>query len=130
MARTAMDSGLRRLCSLAAEIARLGDERSTLHRIVDTAASLIGVQSAHLAVVDTQERTLYGVASSGRRRSNRPTLRVNLSESPAASRALKRGTPVSIRRAADDPRVNSEAREALSIGAVTYVPLSSGSERF
>ncbi len=119
-----------RLCRLAAEIAKLGDERSTLHKIVNTAASLIGVQSAHLALVDKQERTLYGVASSGRYPPNAPGLRVDLARSDAAHEALRRRAPISIDRAADDPRVNSEARKALSIGGVTYLPLLSGSHSF
>jgi len=119
-----------RLCSLAAEIAKLGDERATLRKIVNTAAALIGVQSAHLALVDKQERTLYGVASSGRRPPNAPGLRVDLSRSDAAHQALKRRAPISIDRAADDPRVNSEARKALSIGGVTYLPLLSGPRSF
>src|SRR6266849_2157733 len=81
-----------RLCSLAAEIAKLGDERATLRKIVNTAASLIGVQSAHIALVDKEERTLYGVASSGRHPPNAPSLRVDLSLSAAARRALKHRT--------------------------------------
>jgi len=119
-----------RLCSLAAEIAKLGDERATLRKIVNTAASLIGVQSAHLALVDKQERTLYGVASSGRHPPNAPGLRVDLADSAAAHEALRRRRPITIDRAADDPRVNSEARKALSIGGVTYLPLLSGSQSF
>jgi PAS domain S-box-containing protein len=119
-----------RLCSLAAEIAKLGDERATLRKIVNTAASLIGVQSAHLALVDKQERTLYGVASSGRHPPNAPGLRVDLADSAAAHEALRRRKPIAIDRAADDPRVNSEARKALSIGGVTYLPLLSGSQSF
>jgi PAS domain S-box-containing protein len=119
-----------RLCSLAAEIAKLGDERATLRKIVNTAVALLGVQSAHLALVDKQERTLYGVASSGRHPPNAPGLRVDLSRSDAAHQALRRRAPISIDRAADDPRVNSEARKALSIGGVTYLPLLSGSRSF
>src|SRR5207245_1410892 len=119
-----------RLCSLAAEIAKLGDERATLRKIVNTAASLIGVQSAHLALVDKQERTLYGVASSGRHPPNAPGLHVDLADSAAAHEALRRRTPISIDRAADDPRVNSEARTTLSIGGVTYLPLLGGSQSF
>src|SRR6266705_2759446 len=85
-----------RLCSLAAEIAKLGDERATLRKIVNTAASLIGVQSAHLALVDREEQTLYGVARSGRRSPNVPGLRVDLSRSAAAHQALRRRMPISI----------------------------------
>src|SRR5437899_10906361 len=119
-----------RLCSLAAEIAKLGDERATLRKIVNTAASLIGVQSAHLALVDKQERTLYGVASSGRHRPNSPGLRVDLSLSTAANEALRRRTPISIDRAADDAWINSETLKPPSIGGVTYLPLLSGSRSF
>ena len=124
------DRRFRRFYSLAAEIAKLGDERSALHKIVDTAVALIGIQSAHLALVDKKERTLYGVASSGRHPQDAPALRVNLSMSAAARRALKRRTPISIRRAVDDPRVSSDARKVLSIGGVMYVPLLSGSSSF
>ncbi len=119
-----------RLCSLAADIAKLGDRRSTLHRIVNAAASLIGVHSAHLALVDKSERTIYGVASSGRHAPNAPALRINLSRSTAARDALKRRTPIAIDRAAGNPRVNGEAREAQSIGGVAYVPLLSGNRSF
>ena len=119
-----------RLCSLAAEIAKLGDERATLRKIVNTAASLIGAQSAHLALVDKQERRLYGVASSGRHPPNAPGLRVDLADSAAAHEALRRRRPITIDRAADDPRVNREARKALAIGGVTYLPLLSGSQSF
>lgn len=119
-----------RLCGLAAEIAKLGDEGTTLHKIVSTAASLIGVESAHLALVDKRERTLYGIASSGRHRSNAANLRFKLSQSAAARMTLKLRRPISIDRAADDARVNREARKVLSIGAVTYLPLLSGSESF
>jgi len=119
-----------RLCSLAAEVAKLGDERATLHKIVDTAASLLGVHSAHLALVDRQERTLYGVASSGRHLPNAPFLRVNLADAAAAREALRTRRPIVIDNAADDPRVNRKAREVLSIGGVTYLPLLTGSQSF
>jgi PAS domain S-box-containing protein len=121
---------LLRLCSLAAEIAKLGGQRVTLHKLIDAAASLVGVQSAHLALVDKQERTIYGVVSSGRHPPNAPCLRIELSRAPAAHEALRRRRPISIDRAADDPRVSSEARKALAIGGVCYLPLLSGSESF
>ncbi len=119
-----------RLCGLAAEIAKLGDERATLRKIVNTATSLIGVQSTHLALVDKRERTLYGVASSGRHRPNASSLRLKLSQSAAAQMALRRRKPISIDCAADDARVNQEARKVLSIGGVTYLPLLSGPQSF
>jgi len=118
------------LCGLAADIAKLGDERATLRKIVNTATTLIGVQSAHIALVDKRERTLYGIASSGRDRPNALSLRLKLSQSPAAQTALRRRKPIAIDRAADDPRVNREARKVLSIGASTYLPLLSGSQSF
>jgi len=119
-----------RLCSLAAEIAKLGDERATLHKIVNTAASLIGVQSAHLALVDKREKTLYGVASSGRHPSSAPGLRVDLSDSAAALEALRRRVPISIDHATGDRRASSRARKAHAIGGVTYLPLLSGPHSF
>ncbi len=121
---------LHRLCSLTAEIAKLGDERTTLRKIVDTAASLIGVQAAHLALVDRQERTLYGVASSGRHPPAAPRLRLELSQSAAAEEALRTRRPVVIPRALRDPRVNARAREVLSIGGVAYLPLLGGRQSF
>jgi PAS domain S-box-containing protein len=119
---------LLRLCSLAGEIARLADERATLRKIVSTARSLMGVQSAHVALVDERRQTLHGVASSGRRSPG--ALPVHLSDSAAARQALRRRTPVSIDRAARDRRVSASARRAPSIGGVAYLPLLSGSESF
>jgi PAS domain S-box-containing protein len=140
MARTAPDRRLQtlrsqkgkllRLCDLAAEIAKLGDQHQTLHKIVNAAASLVGAQSAHLALVDQQERTIYGVASSGRHASNAAELRFDLTASPAAREALRLRRPVSIDRAAGDPRVSRETRRTLSIGGVTYLPLLGGSRSF
>ncbi len=121
---------LLRMCCLASEIARLGNERATLRKIVDTAASLIGVGAAHLALVDKREQTLYGVASSGRHAAKAPGLRVELSQAPAAQEALRTRRPVVIDRADGNPRVNARAREILSIGAVTYLPLLSGRQSF
>src|SRR5205809_7965241 len=82
---------LERLCRLTADIARLGDERATLKKVVDTAASLIGVQGAHLALGDKDERALYGVISSGRHPEAAPRLTLQLSRTPAAPKALTRG---------------------------------------
>src|SRR2546422_2566142 len=55
---------LERLCRLTADVARLGNERATLKKIVDTAADLIAVQGAHIALVDRDEQQLYGVIRS------------------------------------------------------------------
>src|SRR5262245_53547459 len=104
---------LERLCSLTADIARLGNERTTLKKIVDTAASLIGVQGAHLALVDKDEEQLYGVVSSGRHPADAPRLKLQLSQSAAAQRALRTRRVVSIQRAQDDARVNPRAREIM-----------------
>src|SRR6267378_3187792 len=121
---------LERLCRLTADIARLGDERATLKKVVDTAASLIGVQGAHLALVDKDERALYGVISSGRHPEDAPRLKLQLSRSAAAQKALKTGRPVAIKNAKDDARVNSRARDIMAIRGVAYLPLLSGDESF
>src|SRR5215470_12304410 len=121
---------LERLCRLTADIARLGDERATLKKVVDTAASLIGVQGAHIALVDKDEEALYGVISSGRHPEDAPRLKFQLSRSAAAQKALKSGRAVSIQNAADDARVNPQAREAMAIRGVAYLPLLSGTESF
>ena len=70
---------LERLCRLTADIARLGDERATLKKVVDTAARLIGVQGAHIALVDKNEKVLYGVVSSGRHPEDAPRLKLQSS---------------------------------------------------
>jgi len=119
-----------RLAGLTAEIAKLGDERATLRKIVDTAASLVGVESAHLALVDRGERMLFGVASSGRHRPGARGLRVELSKSAAAHEALQTRKPVIVERARQDARVNRRARKILSIGAIVYLPLLSGRQSF
>jgi len=121
---------LERLCRLTADIARLGDERTTLKKVVDTAASLIGVQGAHIALVDKNEEALYGVVSSGRHPEDAPRLKFQLSRSAAAQKALKSGRPVAIENAADDARVNPQAREVMAIRGVAYLPLLSGVESF
>jgi PAS domain S-box-containing protein len=119
-----------RLCGLAAEIAKLGDERSTLQKIVDAAASLLDIQSAHLALVDRDDRVLYGVASSGKHRRRSSGLRFELSKSAAAGLALQRRKPLIINDAGKDARINPDARRILSIGGIMYWPLLSGKESF
>src|SRR2546422_3643479 len=121
---------LERLCRLTADIARLGDEHATLKKIVDTAASLIGVQGAHIALVDKEEEGLYGVVSSGRHPEDAPRLKFQLSQSAAAQKALKSRKPVAIRNAEDDARVNPRARELMGIRGVAYLSLLSGNESF
>ena len=121
---------LERLCRLTADIARLGDERATLKKVVDTAARLISVQGAHIALVDKSEKVLYGVVSSGRHPEDAPRLKLQLSRSAAAQKALTSGRPVAIENAEDDARVNPKAREVMSIRGVAYLPLLSGNESF
>jgi PAS domain S-box-containing protein len=121
---------LKRLCRLTADIARLGSERTTLQKIVNTAATLIGVQGAHLALVDRDERALYGVVSSGRHPQDAPRLKFQLSQSAAAQKALTSRRPVAIDRAKDDERVNPRARELMGIRGVAYLPLLSGDQSF
>ena len=119
-----------RLCRLTAEVAKLGDERATLKKIVDTAAALTGVAGAHIVLIDRLGRSLYGVISSGRHRLDAPRLRFTMSESAAAQAALKSRRPVAIARAGRDPRVNRAALDRLSIGAIAYIPLRSAAQSF
>ena len=121
---------LLRLCELTAEVARLGDERSTLKKIVDTAAGLLDVQGVHLALVDRGEQLLYGVVSSGSHPKEAPRLKFQLSRATAAQEALRTGRPVIIGDAGDDDRVNPEARELMHIRGVAYLPLKSGDQSF
>jgi PAS domain S-box-containing protein len=118
------------LCRLTSEIARLGEESATLKKIVDTAARLVGVDGAHVALVDRDERSLYGLVSSGRHRDDSPHLKLELSQSEAAREALRSRKVVTIERAAADPRVNAEARDRLGIGGIAYLPLLSGKVSF
>jgi PAS domain S-box-containing protein len=121
---------LSHLCRLTAEVARLGDERTTLQRIIDTAALLVNVQGAHLALVDKNQKQLYGLVSSGRHPRNARRLRLQLSQSYAAREALRTCRPVAINRAADDARVNPRARSLMGIRGVAYLPLLSGDQSF
>jgi len=121
---------LQRLCRLTADVARLGNERATLKKIVDTAANLMAVKGAHLALVDRDEHQLYGVVSSGRHRRDAPRLRIELSQSTAAQQALKTRRPIAIKNAAGDTRVNPRARDLMGIRGVVYMPLLSGNESF
>jgi PAS domain S-box-containing protein len=121
---------LERLCRLTADIARLSDERVTLKKIVDTAADLIGVQGAHIALVDKDEEQLYGVISSGRHPNDAPRLKFQLSQSAAAQKALAGRKAVAIENAEDDARVNPHARDLMGIRGVAYLSLLSGTESF
>jgi len=121
---------LTRLCRLTAEVTKLGSERSTLQKVVDAAAEIVGVRAAHLALVDKYERALYGVVSSGRHPPNAPRIRCQLSHSAAAQAALHGRRVITIKRASDDRRVNTRARDLLSIRGVAYLPLLSGGESF
>jgi len=121
---------LTRLLGLAADIARLEDEHTTLQNIVDTTVRLVGVDQAHLALIDRLEKTLYGVASSGRHHPGALHLRCSLSGSPAARAALRSRRPVAIDNARRDPRVNRVARGLLGIESAAYMPLLSGGQSF
>jgi PAS domain S-box-containing protein len=121
---------LSHLCRLTAEIARLDDESATLQKIIDSAALLVNVHSAHLALVDRTQNELYGVVSSGRHPRNAPRLKLQLSQSFAAREALRTCRPVAISRAEDDARVNPRARNLMGIRGVAYVPLLSGEQSF
>lgn len=121
---------LERLCQLPGEIARLDNERSTLKRIVNVASEVVGVDAAHLALVDRSARFLYGIVSSGRHRDDAPRLQLLLSQSPAADSALRRGRTVAIADAVGNPRVNRYACKRLTVGSVAYLPLLGGNEGF
>ena len=121
---------LLRLCRLTADVARLGNERATLKKIIDTAASLLGVTGAHIALVDRNEQELYGVISSGRHPLDAPRLKLQLSQACGAQEALKTCRPVAIGDAEDDARVNPRARELMAIRGIAYLPLLSGKESF
>jgi PAS domain S-box-containing protein len=108
---------LERLCRLTADVARLGNERSTLKKIVDTAADLIPVHEAHIALVDKTRRQLNGVISSGRHPLDARRLRVPLSETAAAQQALKTRKPVNLR-----------TRDLMEGRGVAYLPLLGGKE--
>lgn len=121
---------LSHLCRLTAEVARLGDEHATLQKIVDTAAQLLEVGGAHLALVDKNQESLFGVVSSGHHALSAPRLRLQLSQSYAAWEALRTCRPVAINRAEDDVRVNPRARDLMGIRGVAYLPLLSGDDSF
>lgn len=121
---------LERICGLPGEIARLGGESSTLRTIVDTVVDVVGADSVHLALVDDRERSLYGVISSGPHPENAPHIELHLSQAAAAQEALHLRRPIHIDDARNDPRVNSTAREILSVASVAYLPLLSGPESF
>ncbi|HUD71290.1 MAG TPA: PAS domain-containing protein [Dongiaceae bacterium] len=114
---------LDRLCRLAAEVAALGGEASTLRRIVDCAVAITGASTAHVALIDRDNKTLFGVVSSGRHRKDAPRVRFDLHAGSGALVALARRRPVIVRDAARDRRVHSEARARLGIGSVAYIPL-------
>jgi PAS domain S-box-containing protein len=112
------------------DVAALRSEQSTLKRIVDTAVVVVGVPAAHLALVDREGKSLYGVVSSGRHRPNAPRACFELRKGMGALQALKTGRPVLVRDARRDRRVNTEARLALKIGATAYMPLMGAGQSF
>jgi PAS domain S-box-containing protein len=121
---------LDRLCRLAGEIATLHAEKDTLRFIVEGAVEVVGVSSAHLALVDRAERTLFGLASSGQHPPDAPKARFELERGQAANEALATRKPVVIRDATRDRRVNPEARALLQIGSAAYVPLLGAGKSF
>lgn len=114
---------LDRLCRLAAEVAALRGGSSTLHRIADAAVAVTGAARAHVALIDRDNRTLFGVISSGRLRKDASKVRIDLQAGSAALLALTRRRPVVVRDATRDRRVHPEARARLGIGSVAYLPL-------
>jgi PAS domain S-box-containing protein len=114
---------LDRLCRLAAEVAALRGQASTLRRIADAAVAITGATAAHIALIDRDNKTLYGVVSSGRHRQDAPKVRIDMHAGSGALTALHRRRPVVVRDAARDRRVHPEARARLGIGSVAYIPL-------
>lgn len=125
-----LSTQLDRLCRLAAEVAALRGESSTLRRISDAAVAITGAREAHVALVDRDNRTLFGVVTSGRHPKNAPRVRYDLHAGSGALSALARGRPVVVRDAARDRRVHPEARARLGIGSVAYVPLLGAGHAF
>lgn len=121
---------LERICSLPGEIARLGGENAALRTIVETVVEVVGADSVHLALVDDRERALFGVISSGSHPDDAPHIQLHLSHAAAAQEALHHRKVIHIDDARNDPRVNSTARNVLSIASVAYLPLLSGAESF
>ncbi len=121
---------LERICRLPAEVARLGREDAILRTVVDTTVDVVGVDSAHLALVDDRERALYGVMSSGTHPEGAPHIELHLSQAAAAQEALHLRKTIHIDDARSDPRVNPKARDLLSVASVAYLPLLSGAESF
>ena len=130
LTRTDLVARLDRLCRLAGEIADLRAEKDTLQFIVDGAVEVVGVEAAHLALVDRAQRTLFGLASSGHHPPDAPRARFELERGHAANEALSTRKPVVIRDAHRDRRVNPEARELLGIGSAAYVPLLGAGKSF
>lgn len=121
---------LERLCRLAAEVAALREEKSTLRHVVETAVKVVGVPAAHVALVDRSRRALYGLVSSGKHPPQAPRARFELSRGQAALVALEKRLPVVVRDARRDRRVHAEARARLGFGSVAYLPLLAGKESF
>jgi PAS domain S-box-containing protein len=130
LTRTELVARLDRLCRLAGEIADLRAEKDTLRFIVDGAVEVVGVESAHLALIDRAQRTLFGLASSGIHPPDAPRARFELERGQAANEALSTRKPVVIRDAQRDRRVNPEARDLLRIGSAAYVPLLGAGRSF
>jgi len=121
---------LERLCRLTTDVARLGSEKSTLKKIVDTAVDLIPVHEAHIALMGKGKRQLYSVISSGRHAHDARRLRVPLSETAAAQRALRTRRPVVIDNAKDDATAHLHTRGLTGGRGVAYLPLVGGKEVF
>lgn len=114
---------LLRLCTIAAEMAKLGDVRTTLRRVVESATSVTSACAAHLVVVDDRAKTTWSIANPPPRRADAPGLGLMLARTPAGRAALRARRRVVIDRADRDRRAVPLLRDLLSSGAVAYVPI-------
>ena len=121
---------LEQLCRVAGEIARLGDASATLRRILGLSVRIIGVRSAHLALVDDGEKALYGIMASGLRGGSDGRFEMDLSRAGSARRALRTRRPVVV---ADRPHGRSlEAPDGAGLpdGDLAFLPLLGGGSSF
>ena len=113
---------LLRLCGLISEIAKLGDARTTLTTIVESAVSLLGAGQAHLVVFDPRGASFY---SAGRKTPRSSTLGPALARTPAARRALRRRRPLALDAGDKELRREFGAGKPVRIGGIAYFPLLS-----
>jgi PAS domain S-box-containing protein len=113
------------LCGEVGEICKLGGERKTFQKIVETPVKILGLESSLLILTDKFDRTLYCVASSKGRRSRAPHRTIPEDCFENARAALRQGRTIVTPPARTGGRPGSSTGRPPARQATAYIPLLS-----